>query len=157
MFTNIVARWPGSTHDSFIFNSSRLCQSLETRHQTLQDGLLLGDSGYACKRFLMTPYSNPATAAEQRFNRAHTRTRVLIEQTFGRWKRRFHLLHSEIRMKPEKVCTLIGACAVLHNIAVMRNEPMDDGNDDEQPEIEPYLGPEMAGRLIRQHICNSFF
>ena len=55
---------------------------------------------------------------QQQFNRAHRKTSVIIVQTFGRWKRRFHLLHSEIRMQPEKVCQLIGACAILHNIAI---------------------------------------
>ena len=62
-------------------------------------------------------------------------------------------------MKPEKVCVLVGACAVLHNIAVIRNEPMDDENgvaEFQQPEIEPYHGPE-TGRVVREHICNSFF
>ena len=29
-FTNIVARWPGSVHDSRIFQSSRLCGQLES-------------------------------------------------------------------------------------------------------------------------------
>ena len=102
MFTNVVARWPGSTHDSFIFRDSRIGQQLNIQHQSLEDGLLLGDSGYPCKPYLMTPYLNPVTDKQQEFNSAHKRTRVAIEQAFGWWKRRFHLLHSEIRMKPEK-------------------------------------------------------
>ncbi|KXJ18022.1 putative nuclease HARBI1 [Exaiptasia diaphana] len=85
-----------------------------------------GDSGYGCSPYLMTPFSNPQTRAQESFNKALTKTRVTIEQTFGRWKRRFHILHSE--MQPEKVCVIIGACAVLHNIAIMRNEPMEDGD-----------------------------
>jgi hypothetical protein len=28
-------------------------------------------------------------------------------------------------MKPQKVCRIIGACAILHNIALLRNEPLD--------------------------------
>jgi len=59
MFTNIVARWPGSCHDSHIFRSSNICQYLEENHNSLDDGVILGDSGYACSPFLMTPYSNP--------------------------------------------------------------------------------------------------
>lgn len=93
----------------------------------------------------MTPYPNTANAKEEAFNKAHCKTRVAVEQTFGRWKRRFHLLHSECR-------TLIGACAVLHNISIKLNDPFDD----DQPELVPYHGPDQ-GRLLRDHICDTFF
>lgn len=73
----------------------------------------------------MTPYSNRSSPAQVAYNEAHCITRVIIEQTFGRWKRRFHVLHSEVRMAPEKVYIIIGACAVLHNIATVLNEPME--------------------------------
>jgi hypothetical protein len=106
----------------------------------------------------MTPYYEPATANQRAFNRAHRKTRVIIEQTFGRWKRRFHLLHSEVRMHPEKVCQLIGACAILHNIAIAFNEPMEDeeGDADDQLDVQEYQGRE-TGHLIRDHIANTFF
>ncbi|XP_068710741.1 putative nuclease HARBI1 [Montipora foliosa] len=156
-FTNIVARWPGSCHDSHIFRSSNICQFLEENHNSLDDGIVLGDSGYACSPFLMTPYANPEIPQQEAYNSAHTKTWVVIEQTYGRWKRRFHVLHSEIRMAPEKVCLIIGACAVLHNIAVLLNEPMDDADlPDEVPEVEVYDGPQQ-GLTIRNHICNTFF
>ena len=48
MFTNTVARWPGSTHDSHVFHTSSSCTYLETNNHSLDDGILLGDSGYAC-------------------------------------------------------------------------------------------------------------
>ena len=147
MFTNIVARWPGSTHDSFIFSDSQIGQQLNAQQQSLEDGLLLGDSGYPCKPYLMTPYLNPGTNNQTEFNNAHTRTRVAIEQAFGVWKRRFHLLHSEIRMKPEKVCMVIEACAVLPNIAILRKEPLDgDAEADNQPDPICYCGPEELAR-----------
>ena len=73
-------------------------------------------------------YANTEIPQQEAYNSAHTKTRVAIEQTYGRWKRRFHVLHSEIRMAPAKVCLIIGACAVLHNIAVLLNEPMDDAD-----------------------------
>ncbi|XP_068704547.1 putative nuclease HARBI1, partial [Montipora foliosa] len=157
IFTNIVAKWPGSTHDSFIFTDSVIGQQLQTQARTLEDGLLLGDSGFPCRPFLMTPYLNPSSAQQEAFNRAHTKTRVAIEQTFGWWKRRFHLLHSEIRMTPEKACILIGACTTLHNIAILRNEPMDGLDDrEDRPELTQYCGPE-DGKAVRDYICDRFF
>jgi hypothetical protein len=49
-FTNIVVKWPGSTHDSFILNNSGIPDAM-----TGINGWLLGDSGYPLKKWLMTP------------------------------------------------------------------------------------------------------
>ena len=64
----------------------------------MKDGIILGDSGYPFKSYLLTPYNDPIFHKQEAFNKAHIRTMVAIEQTFGRWKRRLHLLRSEIRM-----------------------------------------------------------
>ena len=157
MFTNIVARWTGSTHDSHVFHTSSLCTYLETNNHFLDDGILLGDLGYECNPYLMTPYPSPATAARENYNTAHTKTRVIVQQSFERWRRRFHVVHSEIRMTPQRARSVIGACAVLHNIAVLLNEPMDDDPIDDDPEgIDPYHGPQ-RGLAMRDHICNTYF
>jgi hypothetical protein len=54
-FIDVVARWPGSVHDSTIFNDSRIRMRLEDNE--FPNCYLLGDSGYACKRYLLTPLS----------------------------------------------------------------------------------------------------
>lgn len=61
---NIVARWPGSTHDSTVFDHSYLRAHLETDvpHQYH----VLGDSGYPLRRYLLTPFLNPAGASQIR-------------------------------------------------------------------------------------------
>ena len=51
MITNIVARWPGSTHDARIFNCSNICEKLQRENY---HGHLLGDQGYPCLEFLLT-------------------------------------------------------------------------------------------------------
>ena len=88
-----------------------------------QNGVPIGDSGYACLPYLMTPYQDPETPSQRRLNRALRITRSIIERSFGILKRRFHILHSEVRMTPERVCTITVACCVLHNIAIDNNEP----------------------------------
>ncbi|KAM7290153.1 putative nuclease HARBI1 [Ixodes scapularis] len=111
---NVVARWPGSTHDSRIFTESTLSVKLA---DGVYDGLLLGDSGYTCQPWLMTPFLSPSSAAEVRYNTAHTTTRSIVERTIGQLKRRFHCLHAELRMEPSRCCDIIVACCVLHNLA----------------------------------------
>ncbi|CAC5417874.1 HARBI1 [Mytilus coruscus] len=81
------------------------------------------------------------------------------ERVFGWWKRRFHVLHGEVRMKPAKVRRIIGACAILHNIAIMLREPMEDdesGENQEDVGQMNYNGPE-DGRTIRNFITTSYF
>ncbi|KAK3085501.1 hypothetical protein FSP39_004263, partial [Pinctada imbricata] len=94
-FLNIEAKWPGSTHDAHIFRASDLCLHLVMHHKQLQDGILLGDSGYPCRPFLLTPYLRPATTNQERYNGAHVKARCVIERAFGWLKRRFHCLHTE--------------------------------------------------------------
>ena len=64
--TNVVARWPGSTHDSRILQASRVGQLFEGGRL---EGILLGDSGYPVRPWLMTPLSYPETNAERAYNR----------------------------------------------------------------------------------------
>ncbi|KAG0426024.1 hypothetical protein HPB47_026843 [Ixodes persulcatus] len=55
--------------------------------------------------------------------RAHIRTRNSVERAFGVWKRRFPCLDMWLQHKPERSAVIITACAALHNLARLRNEP----------------------------------
>jgi hypothetical protein len=88
-FIDVVARWPGSVHDSTIFDDSRIRMRLENNE--FPNCYLLGDSGYACKRYLLTPLLVVNNRAEQRYNTAHKTTRNVVERSFGVLKRRFSM------------------------------------------------------------------
>lgn len=122
-FINLVARWHGSAHDQTIFNFSSIKQRFENNE--FNGGILLGDSGYGCKRYLLTPYRNPNTLAQKRYNKAHCGTRVCIETTFGRWKKRFPILFNKSRIDIQNLLTIIVSTAILHNIAIELNDPCD--------------------------------
>ncbi|XP_061192915.1 putative nuclease HARBI1 [Saccostrea echinata] len=120
MVTNCVAKWPGSCHDSRVFRESVLCQQFENGQH---NGILLGDSGYPCRTYLMTPYNNTNDVRyRERYNSALCRTRVLIEQTYGILKRRFPCLSIGLRTSPERACQYVITCVVLHNIGILRQD-----------------------------------
>ena len=127
-FTNIVCRWPGSTHDSRVFSNSALCCQLEDGSI---DGIILGDSGYPCKKFLMTPLLDPRTSSERRYNFAHISTRSTVERMFGVWKQRFRCLRTPIRTKMQNTLTIVVATACLHNYAMRRGEVVNIDASDE--------------------------
>lgn len=64
---DVVARWPGSVHDSRVLRESGLFDLFEGGHAN--GYYLLGDSGYPAKRWLLTPYLAPQNATEEGYNR----------------------------------------------------------------------------------------
>lgn len=60
--------------------------------------------------------------------RALKRTRCVVERGIGQLKRRFHVLHGEVRVSPQKTCKIILSCAVLHNICKDRNIQLPEEN-----------------------------
>jgi len=122
-FINIVCRWPGSTHDSRIFDNSALCAMLENN---TEQGILLGDGGYPCRRYLLTPVPNPTTRQEKQFNKAHIKTRGKIERMFGIWKQRFRCLRTPLRLKLQITLTVIVATACLHNFALNNGDFLEE-------------------------------
>lgn len=96
---------------------------------------MVGDSGYPCEPHLLTPFTQPTTQPEERYNRSHKRTRTIIEQTFGILKSRFRCLHKSggsLQYNPEKCGKIIMACMYLHNMCVKRRLPLEELLDDEE-------------------------
>ncbi|KAK3090716.1 hypothetical protein FSP39_014011 [Pinctada imbricata] len=157
--TSCVATWPGSVHDSRIFRSSALCLQFENGDH---DGFLLGDSGYCCRSFLLTPFLNAGSPAEQRYNDSLCRTRVIIEQTFGIFKkRRFQCLQKGLATDPKMASIYIVASVVLHNYGIERRDIIDI--DRQQPAPQPSFqtppNQQIAndGARMRKHIVDTFF
>ncbi|KAK9711729.1 DDE superfamily endonuclease [Popillia japonica] len=134
---DIVARWPGSVHHSTIFSNSLLRARFEANE--FANLYMLGDSGYMCTNYLLTPLANPRTEAEMRYQNAHIKTRNVIERLNGVWKRRFPALRSGMQLKKENILRIIVATAVLHNIANnsrQENEIAEDDNVFDFPSFE---------------------
>ena len=151
LFTNLVVNWPGSAHDSRIFRESGICAALNRGDY---NGILLGDKGYRCDNNLFTPFRDPQTAKETRYNAAHAKTRNLIERTFGVLKKRFGILQKRLRTELATSKKIVTACAILHNIARLNNIPFNgdpvEENDDEVLDDEVPRAARRA-RYIEHH------
>ncbi|KAJ1108224.1 hypothetical protein NDU88_005606 [Pleurodeles waltl] len=130
--SHVNAKFLGLVHDAYILRKSSIPYVMDQlqRHRVW----LLGDSGYPNLSWLLTPVRNPRTGAEERYNEAHGRTRRIIEGTFGLLKARFRCLHmtgGSLFYSPKKVCQIIVACCMLHNLALRRQVPFlqEDGPD----------------------------
>lgn len=130
-FMNIVAKYPGSAHDAFIWRNCAVHHHLQQHTTSGVQKWLLGDSGYPLSQFLMTPVTHPSTVAENNYNKKHSQTRNAIERAFGVLKMRFRCLHNTggcLQSPPSSCTKIITACAVLHNICIENSVP--------EPEID---------------------
>ncbi|KAK0147751.1 putative nuclease HARBI1 [Merluccius polli] len=87
---DVAARWPGSTHDSFVFRESSIGRLAAASRG---EWWLLRDSGYPLRPCLFTPVANPRDVHDEDLKEAHRVARCIVERTIGRWKLRFRCLH----------------------------------------------------------------
>ncbi|CAH2088597.1 unnamed protein product [Euphydryas editha] len=81
------------------------------------NAVLVGDAGYACNNYIMTPLEQCSTSAENLYNESHIRTRNCVERLFSVWKRRFPSMAIGLEVSLQNSFPIIIATAVLHNIA----------------------------------------
>ncbi|XP_069092127.1 putative nuclease HARBI1 [Pleurodeles waltl] len=109
---------------------------------------------------MMTPYLNPTTPAERRYNSAHRATRNVVERTFGLLKSRFWCIHKSGGAPQyclDTTCRIVATCAILHNIGTTRGIPVeisDSDSDEDDPIPHPYslqTGPvqQRAGKGVQ--------
>ncbi|XP_062552994.1 putative nuclease HARBI1 [Armigeres subalbatus] len=152
---NIVARWPGSTHDQTVFSLSQLRAEFESG--MYHHNIILGDSGYRCTPYLITPLLNPTTGPEKSFQKGFIRTRNIVERVFGAWKRRFPIIGMKIRSNVEDALVTIVATAVLHNVCInTRMPPAVQHEEFVQPD-EHFDAPQMNNQMTRNNIIANYF
>lgn len=158
-FTSVCASWAGSVHDSRILRCSDIPHIMQS---TGGDFLLLGDSGYPIKPWLMVPFRNPETPAQQKFNQVFTKERVIIERCFGQLKKRFPMLAGVVRVATKQVPKFIVACVVLHNISKYLHDNLPEeinpapivNEEIEEPRVETDAVQRQLGQIKRQQIAD---
>lgn len=159
LFAN--ANYPGSVHDSAIWQMSGLKQMVQ---RDLDDPhFILGDSGYPAERCLLTPVLDARDGSkEAAYNKAHKKARNVIERTIGCLKMRFRCLqrHRTLHYNPKTAGKIIYACIILHNICISQNIADEDGNDevgndDEDADVE--VDDAVDGRHVRDQYIMRYF
>lgn len=90
-FYYVSANWPGSVHDARVMRNSFLFRNFENGWRPYPNGVILGDSAYPLKQWLIPPtYEDVLNQAQNNFNRAHKQTRRIIENAFGILRKSFH-------------------------------------------------------------------
>ncbi|XP_046986148.1 putative nuclease HARBI1 [Schistocerca americana] len=145
---DIVARWPGSVHNSTIFlNCARRAQF---ENGEIPQGHLLGDSGYACKSYLLTPLLNPHNEAEHRYNRSqNTEAMSIIVGTA--------VLHNIARSTSSEEPPEEPEISRLLNQLRDERGPNIEDNEPVLPGQQMYCDDTLPGRAVRRAIINDHF
>ena len=116
---------------------------------TLVPPLIIGDSAYGLKNWLMRSYCDRGnlTPSEVAFNNALSKTRVLVENAFGRLKGHFRCLGKRLDLTVTNSCITIGVCCVLHNFCETMKEEF---HDDWQTGVQIYAEIAQCDRNARQ-------
>lgn len=151
------ARYPGSVHDSRAFRNSSLFTLFDANWRPFPSAIILGDSAYPTKEWLIPPLPVAVTEAEQRFNASHKTTRSTIERAFGLLKQRFNVLKTPIRVQtPEYACEIIKCCAALHNLCLLFNGVPEYVAPEDVSAAEPLQSNEIENTARRQQLISYF-
>ena len=129
----------GSIHDSRAFNITKLATHLKKNVESFIKSQLyfVGDSAYALRPFLLTPYDNATPGSkEDAFNYSLSRNRIYIECVFGEINKRFGIFWKPLEGGLERHVNTIDAALKLHNYIVeyrlAHSDITSSTNEDEQ-------------------------
>ena len=127
----------GSEHDSAAFKATNLFRTLEKAWadngaiRSNRFGItfyLVGDSAYALRPFLLTPYDNAAPGSpEDSFNYFQSASRIYVECAFGEITMRWGIFWTPLMFNLDKDRYVIDAAFRLHNFVVDYRNSNDNG------------------------------
>ena len=111
---------PGATHDSVIYYTSRVRAMIEATFDYDSPRFFLGDKGYTNERSMIVPFREKSakSRAQKLFNAALTKARVVIEHSYGIFKKTWPIFLYKVRKYNclNSQATIL-AGIVLHNIS----------------------------------------
>ena len=168
-FSYVFCGFPGSVHDSTVFQNSSLFQKLERSCNDLFDPRthhIIADSAFGLKEWLITPFKkrNGQHLSQEKklFNKKLSSTGMVIELIFGDVKNRFKRC-TDINTSIERGVDIVVTCCVLHNICIQQGDLFYGGNldpNDLHCNVNPnvnhaYFRNNRVAERKRQVICES--
>lgn len=105
----VDSRYPGSTHDGFVWN---LCSARQHLLRQYENGdrtsKMLGNGGYGIEPFLLKPSRDPQYGTF--FSSQHSR------KNNWRFEMSIPLFAGNFALSPAKGCQILNVCCALHNI-----------------------------------------
>ena len=175
LFRDVVVGWPRSVHDARVFSNSAIFRkgnegklfpsnlSKELNGEEIPP-VILADPAYPLLPWLMKGFDakGDLSRKERLFNYRLSRTRMTIENTFGRWKSRFIWFGKRVDMEVKNIVTAVLVSCILHNICEAQNNNFlpqwqnDDVHDVAMP-VEDIQEREEADGLDIRAILAEYF
>lgn len=179
-FFFVSAMSPGSFHDSRALKISQLWKTWDIegwRPDNDRNSIILGDSAYPLREWLLPPTIRVAVANDRRLARgaqaylkSHRKTRFIVECAIGILKEEYPCLNNFRFQNPSHVCIAIYATVTLHNMQnIFRNgsyaydaalnrifnqtEPEHDSGNDVNHEAAADAGILMQRRILEHFSC----
>lgn len=80
--------------------------------------MIQGNLNYPQEPWLMTPIKDCSSSSEKLYNYAHKTTHRIVRRSLSMLKNRFQCLNTILNYPPAKLCPIVVACCVLHNICL---------------------------------------
>lgn len=131
--------------------------------------IFLGDAGYPLEPWLLTPLPHyPEGTKQYEYTKKHCKARNVVERFFGVFKSMWRCLSYQrvLMYAPETAGKIVNACAVIHNMRLHYNIPIQqyDNFIDEEPvpannenAIIDRRGPRVIAMRIQKQLMANWF
>lgn len=176
-FQHIAVGFPGSIHDSRVLRLSGIFNLAENEeiltaptrmvNRVQLRPMLVSDSAYPLKNWLLKPFSNRGHLSHQkkRFNAKLSAMRSVVERAFGMLKGRWRALLKRIEQDHTSVQRTVTAACVLHNFCLLHGDtfdddenrsPPDDPDNDDDDDNDPIDGASTRQALLDFLVTQGF-
>ena len=156
IFLSVATGYPGSLHDSRVLRNLKSFQRAENDtilavptdviKNTEISPLLIADSAYGSKKWLISPYNDANLHVEERrFNRELSKSRSSVKRAFGLLKARWRCLLKHLDNYLENINQVVITCFVLHNMC----EVSGDAFIDDEGLLDYLIRPERDHRRLQ--------